>query len=121
MKIVSKLALVLSISIFSVAAKAAALAPKAITDQERSCKENKECAVVLLQCQCMYCARPDDLKNKVVDAVNSQHLKKYAELSKCSRAETARCATAGACANFGESIPVCKNEKCSIQFQTRKN
>ena len=88
-----------------------------IAEQHRTCKEDKDCDLIVLGCHCMYCARPEDLKNGVVDSVNNQFSSQFADLAKCSATAMRSCATAGACANFGKSIPVCQKQKCTIVFK----
>src|SRR5579863_3901823 len=74
----------------------------------RACSEDSDCALVLLSCQCMYCARPGDLKAGVVDAVSKWSAKLYRRLAECSAAQMRNCSMAGPCAMTGESVPVCR-------------
>jgi hypothetical protein len=85
---------------------------------QRACIHDSDCKVVQLRCSCMYCARPDDLQKGIVDAVNKKFASEFADLSKCSAAEVKGCSMAGACANFGKSIPVCQDHVCAVVFKS---
>lgn len=87
-----------------------------VKDEDRACKKDGDCAIVQLECQCMYCARPDDFQAGLVAAVNKKRVKAYESLSKCS---TARCAAAGACAMTGTMEPRCRANTCFPEYQPR--
>lgn len=91
----------------------------AIREGHRRCRADADCAVVVLGCHCMYCARPEDAANGVVDAVNKRFIKSYEALSKCSDSELKGCATAGPCAITGESAAVCRQERCEVVYKPR--
>lgn len=88
--------------------------PHSIETRHRACEKDSDCEVILLSCRCMYCARPADKENGVVDAVNKKFSKQFEALSKCSVAD---CATAGACAMAGKSIPVCQKRECTVVYK----
>ncbi len=85
--------------------------------QIHNCSEDKDCEIALLRCSCMYCARPGDKENHLVDAVNRKFSAQFENMSKCLAEETRRCATAGACAMMGKSVAVCKSGKCTVEFR----
>lgn len=90
-----------------------------VKDEDRACKADGDCAVVLLGCQCMYCARPDDVQAGLVAAVSRKRLKAYEALGKCSRAQQSQCATAGACAMTGTSEARCRAGSCFVEYAPR--
>jgi hypothetical protein len=87
-----------------------------LTDADRVCKKDGDCAIVLLSCQCMYCARPTDFLEGLVAAVNRKRAKAYASLGKCSEAQRRSCATAGACAMTGASEARCRARSCVVEY-----
>jgi len=93
--------------------------PNPIQLRYRTCRTDDDCAVVVVGCHCMYCARPDDLKDGWVQGVNKKFAKEFERLSKCSDADRRKCATAGACAVTGESLPACKQRRCTVVYKAR--
>lgn len=94
-------------------------APTKFTDDTKKCEKDSDCGLIVLKCLCMYCARPDDVKDRIADAIN----RKYLDLQKdyaCSSQEQQKCATAGPCAEAGKSVPVCVNSACTLKFEPRK-
>ena len=92
---------------------------RTILDSHRSCVTDEDCTVVLLNCTCMHCPREGDLQEKVIDAVNKTFTEQFSVLSKCTTEQMRRCATAGACAMMGTSIPKCVNKSCTAVFVPR--
>lgn len=90
-----------------------------IEDADRACKADADCAVVQLECRCMYCAREGDFQAGVVAAANKGRLEKYAKLGRCSRAQQRACATAGACAMTGTSEARCRANLCVVEYAPR--
>lgn len=90
-----------------------------VKDEDRACKDDGDCAVVLLECRCMYCARTEDWMTGVVAAANKSRLKAYEKLGKCSRAQQSACATAGACAMTGTSEARCRASRCVVEYAPR--
>jgi len=90
-----------------------------IQDKHRYCLKDDDCAVVLIGCHCMYCARPDDAQNGWVQAVHKRFAKQFQRLSHCSDADLKKCATAGACAVTGESLPACVKRRCAVVYKPR--
>lgn len=87
-------------------------------DEDRACRKDADCAVAVRECVCMYCARPEDLQLGVVAAVNRRKAKAYE--AKCTREQTAACATAGACAMSGTMEPRCREKLCVAEFRPRR-
>ena len=86
------------------------------TADVKNCAKDTDCALILLTCQCMYCARPDDVKNRIADSINKKFLD-LQNLYACTQTERNKCATAGACAQTGKSIPVCLNHSCTLKYE----
>lgn len=90
-----------------------------VTDEDRACKTDEDCAIVQLTCQCMYCARPTDFLEGIVAVSNKKRTKKYESLGKCSKEQMHSCSTAGACAMSGTSEARCRANLCVVQFVPR--
>jgi hypothetical protein len=100
------------------AAPLAKAAPKAVKEEHRACVADADCEVVNFHCLCMYCARPNDVKNGVADAVNRAHVKTYA--APCSAEDHKGCATAGPCAASHTAQAKCVAKKCALVIEPRK-
>jgi hypothetical protein len=90
----------------------------AVKDEDRACKRDSDCAVVVPEFQCMYCARPGDWMNGVVAAANKKRAKAYEP--KPTAAQLRRCATAGPCAQTGTAVAVCLNGLCAVRYEARE-
>lgn len=90
-----------------------------VKDEDRACKVDGDCAIVVLECQCMYCARPEDFQAGLVTAVSKKRLKAYEPLGRCSKAQQRQCATAGACAMTGSSEARCRAGVCFVEYVPR--
>ena len=85
-----------------------------VKEADRACKKDSDCAVVLLRCECMYCAREADAEAGIVAAVSKRRAKAYESLARCSPAQQAQCAMAGACAITGDSAARCREKACVV-------
>lgn len=90
-----------------------------VKDADRACRKDSDCGIVLLRCQCLYCARPDDFLAGLVAAVNKKRAKAYASLGMCSEAQQRQCAMAGACAMTGTSEAKCLARSCVVEYVSR--
>ncbi len=90
-----------------------------VTDADLACKNDADCAIVQLECQCMYCAREGDFQAGHVAAVNKKRLKAYEALGTCSKVRQRGCATAGPCAMTGTSEARCRAHRCSVEYVPR--
>src|SRR4051812_46698403 len=73
---------------------------KGIEPSHQSCKADEDCSIITIGCACIHnstCADPEDQKNGTLVGLNKAFAAHYADLSKCSAAETRQCSTAGAC------------------------
>lgn len=93
--------------------------PSPIAARHQACRQDDDCARVLLGCHCGYCARDGDAENGIVDAVNKAYSKQYQKLSACSKEDLQTCAMAGPCPVLGTSVPVCRDRRCEILFKPR--
>ena len=92
-----------------------------IQPQNRTCNDNKECVLILIGCHCGYCARASDIDNGIIDSINQKYSKEFETLSTCSTKEMHHCSMAGACAITGKSIPICKNNICTVLYKPNSN
>jgi hypothetical protein len=90
-----------------------------VRDEDRVCRKDADCAIVLLECRCMYCARAEDFQAGIVAAVSKGRLKAYEALGKCSQTQQHQCAMAGACAMTGASEARCRANHCFVEYVPR--
>jgi hypothetical protein len=85
----------------------------------KKCDRDADCEIIHLKCECMYCARADDLKAGVADALNKQYVADLAKDFQCTAEQTKNCAMAGACAVSGTTIPVCREHSCTLAYKAK--
>lgn len=88
-----------------------------IPDEDRACGKDSDCAVVVLEFRCMYCAREGDLNEGVVGAANKKRAKKYEV--RATAEQTRSCATAEPCAVTGEMKARCEKKRCVAVYSPR--
>jgi hypothetical protein len=89
----------------------------AIKDADRACRKDSDCAVVVFDFQCMYCARPGDYGNGIAAAANKKRAKSYE--AKATAEQIKQCAMAGPCAQTGEMKPRCRRRLCVLDYEPR--
>jgi len=89
-----------------------------VKEEDRACRKDADCAVVLTSFQCMYCAREGDFANGVVAAANRKRAKAYEV--KPTPAQLRSCAMAGACAQSGTARPRCRARRCVVEYEARQ-